>query len=409
MDCQQINRILDNHQAAGLTSARRYEVTAHLSRCEPCANAWQAQEALLGDVPAAPGAALYQTILSRLAADTGRRAREDRQLLRRFGPIIGLAAAASLALALVIAVQGPSGVPLSTDPAVDGSEQADVIEQPSATGSPRAGELADTPVPEPRLPAYQVGIHYTALPDPVEPGITAGRVEVCEFFMFSCVHCYNLEESLAAWHDSRADRVELVRIPVIWNDLSRIHAQAYYAAVALGREDELMLPFFRAFHDDGNSLATTEEIRRLFVANGVSPAQFDATFASSSVRRDVAVAVELNRRYSVNSTPSLSVNGQFVTDVGMAGGSYEELFGVIDDLVARVIDEEVCSDESCPHITTMEALNQIITGANETDESSGIGRAPAGVEGAPNPRNGRVPDLDQDGVSAPINGPSMFD
>ena len=42
----------------------------------------------------------------------------------------------------------------------------------------------------------------------------------------------------------------------------------------------------------------------------------------------------LNRRYRITGTPTIIVNGKYVTDVGMAGGE-EKLFEVINALVAK--------------------------------------------------------------------------
>jgi thiol:disulfide interchange protein DsbA len=45
-------------------------------------------------------------------------------------------------------------------------------------------------------------------------------------------------------------------------------------------------------------------------------------------------AEDLNRRYKITGTPTVVVNGKYVTDVGMAG-SEEKLFQVINALVAK--------------------------------------------------------------------------
>ena len=58
------------------------------------------------------------------------------------------------------------------------------------------------------------------------------------------------------------------------------------------------------------------------------------TFAGFAVDSNVKRAVDLNKRYRITSTPTVIVNGKYVTDAGMAG-SEEKLFEVINALAAR--------------------------------------------------------------------------
>jgi len=45
-------------------------------------------------------------------------------------------------------------------------------------------------------------------------------------------------------------------------------------------------------------------------------------------------AADLNKRYRITSTPTVVVNGRYVTDVGMAG-SETALFDLVNDLASR--------------------------------------------------------------------------
>jgi thiol:disulfide interchange protein DsbA len=44
--------------------------------------------------------------------------------------------------------------------------------------------------------------------------------------------------------------------------------------------------------------------------------------------------VDLNKRYRISSTPTVIVNGKYVTDASMAGGE-DKLFELINTLAAR--------------------------------------------------------------------------
>ncbi len=66
----------------------------------------------------------------------------------------------------------------------------------------------------------------------------------------------------------------------------------------------------------------------------MAKADFDKAFAGFAVESRLAKAADLNRRYRITSTPTVIVNGKYVTDAGMAGGE-DQLFQVINALAAR--------------------------------------------------------------------------
>ena len=66
----------------------------------------------------------------------------------------------------------------------------------------------------------------------------------------------------------------------------------------------------------------------------MSKADFQKTFTGFAVESKLARAADLNKRYRITSTPTVVVNGKYVTDAGMAG-SEDKLFEVINALAAR--------------------------------------------------------------------------
>ena len=65
MNCADVNAILDEHSDAGLTTAERRAVDAHLLECHNCAAAWHAHGELLGlTVPAAAPALLDRVLVT---------------------------------------------------------------------------------------------------------------------------------------------------------------------------------------------------------------------------------------------------------------------------------------------------------------------------------------------------------
>jgi thiol:disulfide interchange protein DsbA len=152
--------------------------------------------------------------------------------------------------------------------------------------------------------------------------------------MYSCIHCYNLEPYIQSWLETKPAHIEFVRVPTTWDAYRRLHAQAYYAARSLGIDEEITLPFFQEIHVNGNYLDTEDKLAALFARFGVSNDEFESVFNSFAVATQTNRADELGRRYRVDSTPTIVINGKYRTGVDMAGGTPEKLFELIEALAA---------------------------------------------------------------------------
>jgi thiol:disulfide interchange protein DsbA len=181
---------------------------------------------------------------------------------------------------------------------------------------------------------FTEGVHYKALKPAQPTNVAPGKVEVVEVFWYACGHCYLLEPRLAAWdRKGKPANAELVRLPAVWNELLKTHARVFYTVEILGKP-QLHDEVFREINVRGNRLDTVEKIEAFFAARGVAKADFRKAFSGFAVESKLARATDLNRRYRITSTPTVVVNGKYVTDAGMAGGE-DKLFEVINTLIAR--------------------------------------------------------------------------
>jgi thiol:disulfide interchange protein DsbA len=219
--------------------------------------------------------------------------------------------------------------------AATATEAAAQAESAATTESPATEriQLAQVDLSTVEAAGFIEGQHYRRL-SPTQPSNSSpGTVEVSEFFMHSCIHCYNLEPYVEAWLPEKPEHIQFVRVPTTWNPTVRLHAQAFYTAVALGKEEEMHMPFFREMHERSNYLQSVDALADFFGQFDVSREEFDGVFDSFAVHTRLNRADELGRRYRVDSTPTIIVNGKYRTDVGMAGG-YDQLFALIEALAA---------------------------------------------------------------------------
>jgi thiol:disulfide interchange protein DsbA len=230
--------------------------------------------------------------------------------------------------------------------AVETSEEEtlEVVEEsaaePEETGEePIVLARADTPAETIDF-KFDEGTHYTRLV-PTQPTVGgADKVEVVEVFWYGCPHCLTLEPYLSRWEETKPASVRFVRMPAMWNEVLRTHAQLFYTEQELVRNGTITDPetfraaVFSAYHSQGNRLLSESAIKAHFERFGVSEEAFDKAWNSFEVNQQMRKAADLTRRYGVASVPAVIVNGKFRTGGQQAGG-YDELIDVIDELIVR--------------------------------------------------------------------------
>jgi len=202
----------------------------------------------------------------------------------------------------------PAAVSAAATPASDGETVDDVT---SSVSPIAAAVAATTPATGGTLPAkWQSGKHFAPLPAAQPVSVGPGEVEVVEIFWYGCGHCFTLEPLIQSWEKKgKADYVKVIRMPVVWNEVTREDARLFYTLEALGKLDELNLPVFRELHINrkpmtivaGNRVdtaATERRVREFLTANGVSAEDFGKAYRSFAVENKIRQAETLSRRYA---------------------------------------------------------------------------------------------------------------
>lgn len=181
---------------------------------------------------------------------------------------------------------------------------------------------------------YQEGVAYQLIV-PAQPTSTEGKIEVIEVFSYACSHCYRFEPILERWIKNKPSNVEFLRMPAIFNAQLELYARAFYTAEVLGVLDKVHKPFFDAIHLQKLPLNNEAAIADLFEKNGVSRADFNKAFRSFTVDAKVRRAAELGKRYGIEATPSMVVNGKYRLDPGMNNAGFNGMLNTVDYLVAK--------------------------------------------------------------------------
>ena len=171
-----------------------------------------------------------------------------------------------------------------------------------------------------------------------QPGAGGGRIEVIEFFYYGCDSCYRFEPTLAAWLRNLAPDVSFRRVPALrrmeWVPLTRL----YFALEETGTLDRMHGEVYKAIHEKGINLGDSGELIRWAEMNGLERARFEKILNSESMGAKVQQARDTTVAYGIRATPSIVVDGRYLTSGGMLG-SLDALLPVVEGLIDKARKE----------------------------------------------------------------------
>lgn len=182
--------------------------------------------------------------------------------------------------------------------------------------------------------APKEGKEYLRLSKPAPTEAPAGKVEVVEFFWYSCPHCNAFEPTFAAWKNKAPANVVVRRVPVAFNASFLPQQKLFFALQTMPNFDAMHVKVFHAIHVERNKLANDEAIFEWVGKQGVDVAKFKEAYNSFNVSSQVRKAAALQQAYDVEGVPSMGVAGRYYTD-GPRAGSMANVLSVVEHLVAQ--------------------------------------------------------------------------
>ena len=192
--------------------------------------------------------------------------------------------------------------------------------------------LAQAPAP---APAPRAGTDFLVLDKPAPVEAPAGKVEVVEFFWYSCPHCNSFEPALEEWIKKAPKDVAVRRVPIAFRPDFEPQQRLYYVLEAMNKVDELHKKVFYAIHVEKQMLNTPDLIAAWAEKQGLNKAKFLETYNSFSVATKARKATQLQDAYKIDGVPALGVAGRYFTSGSMAQTMGRALL-VTDYLIAQV-------------------------------------------------------------------------
>ena len=158
------------------------------------------------------------------------------------------------------------------------------------------------------------GTDYLSLDKRVPTDVGAGKIEVIEFFWYSCPHCNAFEPQFAAWKKAAPKDVVVQRVPVRFRDDFEPQQRAYYVFESLNMVDAMHGKLFHAIHTERQQLNSAQALAAWADKNGLPEKKFIETFNSFGVASKARRATQLQEAFKVQGVPALGIAGRFYTD-----------------------------------------------------------------------------------------------
>jgi thiol:disulfide interchange protein DsbA len=165
-----------------------------------------------------------------------------------------------------------------------------------------------------------------------QPTETGDQIEVIDFFWYGCPYCNQLLPVLEEWIKRKPADVAVRRVPVIMRDSWAAHARIFYALELLNELERLHARVYHSYHVEELHMSKPEVMEQWAVKNGIERRKWIDAYFSPEVDGKMARAARATKTYTVEGTPTIVVDGRYLTSGSMAP-SLKGMVPVLDELV----------------------------------------------------------------------------
>ena len=153
-----------------------------------------------------------------------------------------------------------------------------------------------------------------------------------DFFFYACPYCNELLPHLERWRKRKPADVVFRHVPVVRHDTWVPLAKTFYTLEAMGETDRLHTAVYRSYHVEDLSMSQEKVIAEWAEKHGLDREKFMTIYRSEEVRQQVEQARKMTADYDIQGTPSVVVDGKFLTSTSMTPG-FPALIPVLDGLI----------------------------------------------------------------------------
>lgn len=157
----------------------------------------------------------------------------------------------------------------------------------------------------------EVGVDYLVLKNPVLTVPPTGRVEVIEFFMYRCPHCYELEPLLQAWALEYKEKISFRRIHVAVRKMDT-ETRLFLSLSAIEKEKELTRKIFDAIHTDKLKMSEEKVALDWISKQEIDQNKFMSAWDSDRMDATIFETAQLASRYEIGGVPTIVIGGRYL-------------------------------------------------------------------------------------------------
>ena len=173
-------------------------------------------------------------------------------------------------------------------------------------------------------------VDYRVIPQqPVESG---ERIEVLDFFFYACPYCNDLLPYLERWQKRNAAEIVFRHVPVVRHDSWVPLAKTYFTLETMGEAGRLHSAVYRSYHVEELSMSQDKVIAEWAEKNGLDREKFMTIYRSEETQQKVERARKMTTDYDIHGTPSIVVDGKYLTSTSMTPG-IPQVIPVLDGLI----------------------------------------------------------------------------
>lgn len=178
---------------------------------------------------------------------------------------------------------------------------------------------------------FQEGTHYKVLE--LEK---SSRPVVTEYFSFYCPHCNSFEPIIAQLKKKIPAEAKFQKnhVSFMGGNMGMSMSKAYATMVALKVEDKMVPVLFNRIHNMNKPPRNDDELRQIFLDEGVDAKKFDATFNGFAVDSMVRRFDKQFKDSGLTGVPAVIVNNKYQVEAGSIQ-SLEEYFELVNFLLKK--------------------------------------------------------------------------
>ncbi len=194
------------------------------------------------------------------------------------------------------------------------------------------------------------GIDYLTLPE-VQPTEAGSKIEVTEFFAYSCPFCDAFDPVLHEWVKKQGNNIVFKRVHVALKPADVPLQRLFTTLDAMGVLEQYHTKVFDSIHRAQKArLSNDEDVFNWAEKTGLNRTQFIGVYRSFGMQANVSRANRMTNEYRIEQWPMIAIGGRFLTSPFHAGGhgesnltveqQQEAAIRVMDWLLAKVRAEK---------------------------------------------------------------------